>query len=61
MGEIVEFPQQHIVVPTGTHVSVFAVEDVRAIASGARSIAEYQNPEILAQALAVLVLEYLND
>lgn len=61
MGEIVDLPRKHIVVSSQECVHVICITDIREIASGRTSVAEYKEPEIFAQALALIVLEYLDD
>jgi hypothetical protein len=47
-------------VNAGDFVSVVSVSDIKALASGKSSIAEYGDPEKLARALAVIILDYIN-
>lgn len=65
MGEIVEFPakkkQPAFSVDAGDYVSVIAVDDIKALASGSVSIAEYGEPEKLAQTLALIIMDYMNE
>ena len=50
----------HVVVNTGDCVHVIPMQNIRRIASGEYSIAEYEEPEIMAQCLAVLAMESIN-
>lgn len=61
MGEVIEFPKKHVTVRCESSVNVISLDDIRSLAYGFSSIAEFQEPEKLAQALAVIALEYLND
>lgn len=65
MGELVDFPvkkkEPAFSVDVGDYVSVLPVQDIRDLASGAVSIAEYGEPEKLAQTLALIILDYMNE
>lgn len=65
MGELVEFPrkkkQPALSVNAGDYVSVLPVKDIKDLASGACSIAEYGDPEKLAQTLALIIMDYMNE
>lgn len=61
MGEIVDLPRKQIVVAAACGAVVIGIDDVRSIAQGRASIAEFKEPEVVAQALALIVLEYLDD
>lgn len=63
MGEIVEFPRKKesaFSVNAGDFVCVMMVSDVEQIALGKSSIAEYKDPEKLAQTLALIIMDYMN-
>lgn len=63
MGKVVEFPAKKtpsFSVKAGDYVSVIAVDDIKALASGLVSIAEYGEPEKLAQTLALIIMDYMN-
>ena len=64
MGELVEFPskkkQPAFSVDAGDYVSVLPVKDIEDLASGYCSIAEYSDPEELAQTLALIIMDYMN-
>ena len=63
MGEIVEFPAKKtpsFSVKAKDYVSVIAADDIRDLASGSVSIAEYGEPEKLAQTLALIIMDYMN-
>lgn len=61
MGEVVELPRRHVTVVTNSAVNVLSVDDIRSIAYGKTSISEFENPESMAQALAVIALEYVDE
>lgn len=50
----------HVVVNAGDCVHVIPVQNIRRISSGECSIVEYEEPEIMAQCLAVLAMESIN-
>jgi hypothetical protein len=61
MAEIKDFPQAHLVIEGLSSVDVISVRDVRNIASGSASIAEFEDPERVARALACLALGVIDD
>lgn len=64
VGELVDFPVKKtpsFSVKAKDYVSVIAVDDIKALASGAVSIAEYGEPEKLAQTLALIIMDYMNE
>lgn len=65
MGELVEFPRKKkdpaFSVDAGDYVSVLPVKDIEDLASGASSIAEYGDPEKLAQAMALIIMDFINE
>lgn len=64
MGEIVEFPRKKeaaFSVNAGDFVCVLMVSDVEQIALGKSSIAEYKDPEKLARAMALIIMDHLNE
>ena len=63
MGEIIEFTRKKkeaFSVDAGSFVSVIAVDDIKDLASGKISIAEFVDPEKLTQTLALIILDYIN-
>lgn len=64
MGELVDFPckkkEPAFSVNAGEFVSVLPVKDIEDLASGAASIAEYGEPEKLAQTLALIIMDFVN-
>jgi adenosylcobinamide amidohydrolase len=61
MADIIPLPQPHLVVATDAGVNVISIADIRALAHGTISIAEFTDPELFARALALIALDYLND
>ena len=65
MAEILDFPRKKkapaFCVNAGDFVSVVSVSDVEALARGQSSIAEYGDPEKLARALALIIVDYINE
>ena len=51
--------QPHIVVDAGDCVHVISVTDIRQIANGSMSLAEFGEPEGLARAMAIALIERL--
>ena len=60
MAEVKNFEERHIgLVIKGDHM-IISVSDVRKIANGVISIAEMDDPEATAQAIAVIAMESIN-
>jgi hypothetical protein len=62
MADIIPFARKkpHFTVNCGEFVSVISVDDVRSIADGSLSIAEFESPDFVARTMAMICLEYLN-
>lgn len=61
MAEIKAFEEPHIgLVINGEHM-IISVSDVRKMANGVMSIAEMDDPEATAQAIAVIAMESINN
>lgn len=60
MAKVEEFLQAHVTVDRIDSVSVISVKEVRELASGKVSIAEYKDPECVARTLACIAMDYLN-
>lgn len=61
MGEVVSIKsaKPHIVINCGSCISVICIDDIRRLANGEYSLSEFDSPDVLAQALAVMALEFL--
>lgn len=62
MSNIYKFSdvRPHQVVCAGKHVHVVCVDEIRRIATGQTSIAEYENPEDLAMVIAKIAIEAID-
>lgn len=62
MAEIhnIDDHRPHIVVNDGAAVHVIGIHDIRSLADGRLSIAEFENPESMARALAALALSAID-
>lgn len=61
MAEIKALPVAHACVDRLDSVVVISLKDVRNIASGQCSIAEFEDPEDVARTLACIAMDTLND
>ncbi len=52
--------QQQLVVDCKNEVVIISMTHVRMLASGAASIAEFEDPEAVAKALAIALIEKMN-
>jgi hypothetical protein len=51
----------HVVVPQSDCVEVISISDIRMIASGQVSVAEYEDPEAIAKTLATIAIRYIDQ
>lgn len=57
MANVVELPNPSMVVLLDGEVTIIRVSDMRRIAAGESSIAEFENPEQLARAMAAFIVD----
>lgn len=62
MGEVISLEQNsdHVVIATDEAVNVLAVSSIRMIATGKICISEFESPDKIGQALAVLAMESID-
>lgn len=61
MGEVVAFPESHLVIRMPDGVHALPVLMIKRIMSGELSIAECDDPELTARILAAICLDYLDQ
>ena len=60
MAEVKQLPQAHVCVDRRGSVTVISVKDIRDIASGQASIAEFDDPEDVARTLACIAMDTID-
>ena len=60
MAEVKQLPQAHVCVDRKSSVTVISVKDIRDIASGQSSIAEFEDPEDVARTLACIAMDTID-
>lgn len=58
-GEVIPMRQDYLVIDGTDNVLVVSIADIRRLANGTLSIAEFSDPELAAKCLAVALLERL--
>ena len=63
MAEIhhIEELMPHVVVPQSDSVDIISISDIRMIASGQISIAEFDDPEGVAKTIAAIAIRYIDQ
>lgn len=62
MGKIIDLTDEapHVAVPTEKRVDIIAISTIRMIANGKMVLSEFEKPDEVGQALAVLAMEGLD-
>lgn len=64
MGEVIHLPRPkvpHVMVSYGGSYTLIPLSDIKGLASGDLSIAEFEDPEAIASLLAIICMSYLGE